>query len=138
MAWLVLPLLLLSTALVPKQCQAAWTWIVPFKNLTDAQGVHYIDGWYWIHVNQVLPAIRHVWLNGVISEKLAAQYGFNTIVPDEGFDPLRILRTVVRYRVIRWIVACVALKVLAVLFILVVLPNLYFLAMMRTDEMEMK
>lgn len=125
-------LLLLIPAMVTVQCQA---WLL--FNRTDTAGVQYIDGWYWIHVNYVLPVFHRIFRSGIIPDQLAANLGFNTIVTDDS-DRLKILRKIVRYRLIRWVVALIALKVFLVLFVLVALPNIYFLAMMRTDEMDMK
>ena len=130
----VSPVLLLICCLVAGvSTQPRWTTML--LNRTDIEGIQLVDGWYWIYLNQAVPsAFQRIWLSGVISDELAASLDFTTVVPER----FKILRGLVRYRVFRWIALIVVLKVLIALFVLVGLPNLYFSAMQRTDEMDMK
>lgn len=105
-------------------------------NRTDSSGVQYVDGSYWIYryylsklrplVGQLHPHLR-IWLSGVIGDELASANGFTQVFGHANRYPL--LRQLIRSRILRWIVFLAVLKVLSTLFVIVVLPNIYFMAM---------
>lgn len=103
-------------------------------NRSDSAGVQYIDGLYWSYARlrpvvdglASSPTLR-IWLNGVIEDELAISHGMTTIIADGNRYPR--LRQLIRSRIVRWIVFLAILKVAAGLFVIVVLPNIYFMAM---------
>lgn len=109
-------------------------------NRTDTNcGVQYVDPNYWAYTGYVRPALEsfspiwRIWLNGVISHELAAAHGFTSVVDSDKEPRFKLLRKLVRWRVLRWIALLTFLKVISTLFVVVVLPNIYFLAMTMTD-----
>lgn len=109
-------------------------------NRTNSAGIEYVDAYYWYYVSKLRPQLEkihpafRIWLSGVIGDELAASNGFTKVVGDAS-DRLRfpLLRLLIRYRILRWIAFLAALKVVFGLFVIVVLPNIYFMAMTMTD-----
>lgn len=78
------------------------------------------------------PAVR-IWLNGVIGDRLAVANGFTKIIAGGG-KPFPLLRMFFRSRLVRWIAFLAFLKVAFSLFVIVILPNIYFYAMTQMRE----
>ena len=111
-----------------------------WPNRTDANtGVQYVDANHWIYNSYVRPALEsispnlRIWFNGVISDELAAVHGFTSVIDGEVEPRFKLLRQLVRWRVLRWLALLAFLKVVATLFVVVVLPNIYFLIMTMRD-----
>lgn len=109
-------------------------------NRTDpSTGVQYVDPNYWTYTRYVRPALEglspvlRIWLNGVISHELAAAHGFTSVIDNKQEPRFKLLRRLVRWRVLRWLALFAFLKIVSTFFVVVVLPNIYFLAMTMTD-----
>lgn len=106
-------------------------------NRTDSAGVQYLDASCWFHQEHFRPWLERldpafkIWFCGVIDDELAVTQGFTKIL-DERLR-FKLLRKLVRFRLLRWIVALLALKLALAFFVVVILPNIYFMAMMMTD-----
>lgn len=102
-------------------------------------GVQYVDAYHWAYTGYVRPALEsispnlRIWLNGVISNELAAAHGFTSVIDGELEPRFKFLRRLVSWRVLRWLALLAFLKVVATLFVIVVLPNIYFLMMTMRD-----
>ena len=105
---------------------------------TDSAGVEYVDALYWYYAWKLRPRLEkshpslRIWLSGVIGDELAAANGFTKIVSSDG-NRFPLIRLLTRYRIFRWIALLAALKIILGLFVVVVLPNIYFMARMMTD-----
>ena len=109
-------------------------------NRTDSAGVQHISAPYWLYVTKLRPALEafhpavRIWLNGVIGDRLATTAnGFTKIVSIDG-KRFPLLRKLVRSRILRWIAFLAFLKVAFSLFVIVVLPNIYFYAMTKMRD----
>lgn len=104
-----------------------------FFNRTDPAGVQYVDPAYSFYVSRLRPALERlhprleIWLNGVIGDHLAAANGFTKIISDG--NRFLLLRKLIRSRILRLIVLFAVLKLAKSFFVIIVLPNIYFLAM---------
>ncbi|KAI9562845.1 hypothetical protein GHT06_010300 [Daphnia sinensis] len=78
------------------------------------------------------PAVR-IWLNGVIGDRIHAANGFTKILVVGG-KRFPLLRMFFRSRLFRWIAFLGFLKVAFSLFVIVILPNIYFYAMTQMRE----
>ena len=97
-------------------------------NRTDTStGVQYVDPNYWTYTGYVRPALERldpvlrIWLNGVISDQLAAAHGFTSVVDDKREPRFKLLRRLVRWRVLRWLALLAFLKIVSTLFVVVVI-----------------
>lgn len=108
-----------------------------FNRKDPASGVEYTDVSYWIFSSKLRPALERlepdlrIWLDGVGADKLDSANGFTQIAGDG--NRYRLLRRLIRSRILRWIVILAILKVAAGLFVIVVLPNIYFMSMMMME-----
>ena len=109
-------------------------------NRTDSTGVQYINAPYWLYASKLRPALEtllnpsvRIWLNGVIADRLATSNGFTKIISIDG-KRFPLLRKFFRSRIFRWIAFLAFLKVAFSLFVIVVLPNIYFYAMTKMRD----
>lgn len=106
---------------------------------TDSAGVQHVSAPYWLYVSKLRPALEafhpavRIWLNGVIGDRLAAANGFTKIMSIDG-KRFPLLRKLARSRILRWIAFLAFLKVAFSLFVIVVLPNIYFYAMTKMRD----
>lgn len=109
-------------------------------NRTDSAGVQHTSAAYWLYASKLRPALEafhpavRIWLNGVVGDRLAdAASGFTKIITING-KRFPLLRKLVRSRILRWIAFLGFLKVAFSLFVIVVLPNIYFYAMTKMRD----
>lgn len=108
-------------------------------NRTDSAGVQFISAPYWLYATKLRPALEtfhpavRIWLNGVIGDRLATVNGFTKIISING-KRFPLIRRLIQSRIFRWIAILAFLKVAFSLFVIVVLPNIYFYAMTKMRD----
>jgi hypothetical protein len=94
---------------------------------------------YWFDVPKLRPALQtlqpivRIWLSRVIGDRLAAANGYTKFISIDG-KRFPLLRKLVRSRIFRWMAFLAFLKVAFSLFVIVVLPNIYFYAMTKMRD----
>lgn len=108
-------------------------------NISDAVLNRTINDPYLSYLSKLRPAIQlfhpavRMWLNAVIGVRLATANAFTKILIIDG-KRFPLLRTLIRSRLLRWIAFLTFLKVAFSLFVIVILPNIYFYAMTQMRD----
>ena len=99
--------------------------------------VQYVDASYWFYQSLLGPTLERlhpnvrIWVKRAVGDELARANGFTQIIGDG--NRYRLLRRLIRSRILCLIAILTILKVAAGLFVIVVLPNIYFMSMMMME-----